>query len=448
VRLALVAVVAIGVGVRVPTLDQPLLETGHSWRQTQTAWTARIFHEDGINLLGPEVPVLGPPWQLPFEFPLFQAIAAVAMNSGMDEETSLRLTGLLSFALTGAMVWFLSRRLVGEAGATAALAAFTFSPLGLLWSRTAMIEYLATAGAVGFAWAALSWRDSGSSRAYFAAIALGSAACLVKVTTGAFWVLAFALVATRRQGRFNPTALGMAATPLAIGAAWTQYSDLVKGATAATAGLTSAGTVEWIFGSLAQRLEPATWASIGASLVILAGLAVVPICVVVVSGRVRAEPAWGALVVVAVLPPLVLTNLYAEHDYYAMAVSPAIAVIIGGCLALLWRDGLRGRLVAGELVAIAIGALVVTSGYWTAMFGPAVDPERVLPNAAVIAGATQPEDLVVIIGREWNPALFYYADRRGVGLPPEAQPGQVAALRRSGYVVFDCPVDGSCALRP
>ena len=50
------------------TLDQPLLER-HSFRQTQTAYTARIFHEEGIDLLHPKLPVLGEPFEVPFEFP-------------------------------------------------------------------------------------------------------------------------------------------------------------------------------------------------------------------------------------------------------------------------------------------------------------------------------------------------------------------------------------------
>ena len=61
----------------VPTLDQPLLEK-HAWRQTQTAYSARIFHEQGIDLLHPKLPVFGEPFEAPFEFPLCQAAASRA----------------------------------------------------------------------------------------------------------------------------------------------------------------------------------------------------------------------------------------------------------------------------------------------------------------------------------------------------------------------------------
>ena len=38
-------------------------------------------------------------WEVPFEFPLFQAAAAVVMDAGIAEDTALRVTGLASFVL-------------------------------------------------------------------------------------------------------------------------------------------------------------------------------------------------------------------------------------------------------------------------------------------------------------------------------------------------------------
>ena len=68
--------------LRIPTLSLPLVEA-HAFRQTQTAWTAVIYHREGINLFQTPMPTLGPPWVVPFEFPLFQGIAAVAMDLGV-----------------------------------------------------------------------------------------------------------------------------------------------------------------------------------------------------------------------------------------------------------------------------------------------------------------------------------------------------------------------------
>ena len=83
IEAALVAaILATYLALVAPTLGRPLLES-HAFRQTQTAYTARIYHEQGIDLLHPRLPVLGEPFEVPFEFPLFQAAASIAMDLGM-----------------------------------------------------------------------------------------------------------------------------------------------------------------------------------------------------------------------------------------------------------------------------------------------------------------------------------------------------------------------------
>jgi hypothetical protein len=52
---------AVAVIVRLPTLAFPIVEA-HSWRQTHTAFPAVIWAKEGLDLLNPQVPVLGPPW--------------------------------------------------------------------------------------------------------------------------------------------------------------------------------------------------------------------------------------------------------------------------------------------------------------------------------------------------------------------------------------------------
>ena len=194
--------------IHLPTLGAPILDR-HPFRQTQTAYTARIFHEEGIDLLHPKLPVLGPPWEVPFEFPLYQAAAAAVMDVGVPEDQALRLTGLASFILTAGLLWLLVCRQAGWLGATVAMGVFLFSPLGIAWGRAALIEYLALALSLGFALAGMRWRADRSGIWFVLALALGCLAALVKITTAVFWILPFALLAVRRDddpqtGRSGP----------------------------------------------------------------------------------------------------------------------------------------------------------------------------------------------------------------------------------------------------
>lgn len=58
----------------------------YSFRQTQTALTAYWFVKNGFSLAY-ETPVGGPPWSIPFEFPVYQYIVALASqitNNSLD----------------------------------------------------------------------------------------------------------------------------------------------------------------------------------------------------------------------------------------------------------------------------------------------------------------------------------------------------------------------------
>ncbi|MGZ6268896.1 MAG: hypothetical protein ACXWNR_10105, partial [Candidatus Limnocylindrales bacterium] len=49
------ALLGLAVLIHIPTLGQPLLET-QGFRQTTTAFPALLFHQEGIDLLRPQVP--------------------------------------------------------------------------------------------------------------------------------------------------------------------------------------------------------------------------------------------------------------------------------------------------------------------------------------------------------------------------------------------------------
>ena len=182
------AMLAVGLLVRLPNLNAPLLAIS-SFRQTETAYPALIYHQQGINLLFPQLPVLGKPWQVPFEFPLFQAMAAVLMNLGGAADWAMRVSSVICFVATAVAVWGLVRHLSTRTAAGIAVLVFLASPFNVWWSRASMIEYMATAFSVGYVWAGMIWIDNRQRRFAVLAIVLGSLAMLVKVTSAVFWMV-------------------------------------------------------------------------------------------------------------------------------------------------------------------------------------------------------------------------------------------------------------------
>ena len=430
VSLTLVAEVAAVVAVLgalviyvAPTLDLPLLEK-HAFRQTQTAYTARVFHEDGIDLLHPKLPVFGEPFEAPFEFPLFQALASIPMELGVETDTALRATSLACFLLTALLLYGLVRYVAGPASGIAALTAFTLTPLAVVWSRTSMIEYLATAGAVGFAWALILWRDR--RRPVFLALALaaGLVGMLVKPPTAVFWILpalAFrptTIAGRARRQRFDPWTIVAVAVPLAAGSVWTRHADAIKAASPVTDWLTSWELRRWNFGWVRQRLDPDVWQLLveRAGLLMIGLLGILLLPAIVAAVRSRQWPFWVGIACAGVLPPLVFLNLYVNHDYYLAGVSPAFAALIGLGAGWIWAR-LRNRrfaVVALPVMGLVLvwGSLELGRGYWLRIHGGYEDL-LVLPLAHEVQRHTRPDDLVAVVGLDWSPAVLYYAHRRG-----------------------------------
>jgi 4-amino-4-deoxy-L-arabinose transferase-like glycosyltransferase len=446
----------VAVLIRLPTLDLPLLER-HAFRQTQTAYTARIFHTDGIDLLHPQLPVLGPPWEVPFEFPLFQAGAALLMDAGVDETIALRGFCLAWFIVSAVLLYALVRPRIGRVGAIAALAVFLFSPLDLVWSRTSMIEFLAVAASLGFAVAALRWRDDGGARWWALAAALGSIAMLVKVTSAVFWIVPFALLGfgrdagARRHWRSIP-AWGLVLVPVAAGLAWTRHADAIKAASDATAWLTSGALVTWNFGTLEQRQDLGAWASaLRPSLVLTAGglLPIAAIAAAWVAVRRGQWRFWAWMAVAFAAPVLVFFNLYVVHDYYSAAIAaPAAAIVGAGVSGLAGSRHQVARLALGVAVVAFAVVGAVNLEYVLPIYGRPPISTAVLDLADQVAAETLPDQPVAIIERDWDPSLLYYADRRGSMVRGAAwPPGMLERFLADGWAVYRCPFGADTCVR-
>jgi hypothetical protein len=440
--LVVVVVLAVLVAYVAPTLDAPLLEK-HAFRQTQTAWTARVFHEDGIDLLHPKLPVFGAPFEAPFEFPLFQALASVPMAAGVAEDTSLRLTCLACFILTALLLWGLVRHVAGAVSGVAAVIAFTFTPFALVWSRTAMIEYLATAGAVGFTLGVVLWRERRHPALFVAALAAGLVGMLVKPTTAVFWILPALAYRPRALGggtprrRIDPWLAALVAVPFVAALAWTRHADAIKAASPVTEWLTSSNLQRWNFGWPAQRVDPSAWQAIlqhtVPSLLSLYTLLLVPAAIA--AWRSTQRLFWLAVASAVLLPPLVFMNLYVNHDYYPAALSPAIAALVGLGGGWVW-SAVRPRWLVAALpvaaVLLAWGTLELGRGYWLRIHG-GYDDLQAMPLASEISGHTRNDDLVGTVGLDWSPAVLYYAHRRGNMVTAHARDAGLDAIHDDGY---------------
>jgi hypothetical protein len=183
--MVFVVMLVLSAPFRLMNLGQPFTDE-HEFRQTQTALSVWDMRAHGISLLHPKLPLFGPPWECPFEYPVFQLVAAgvdsIAPWKNLD--ISIRLTSLAFFYLTAVALYLLTRLLFrkGEA-ALFVTAIFLFSTYNIFWSRTSMIESTATFFALAYLLTFLRWTHKPSWVLFSLCLIFGMLGALTKITT-------------------------------------------------------------------------------------------------------------------------------------------------------------------------------------------------------------------------------------------------------------------------
>ena len=406
------------------------------FRQLQTALSTYWLVHDGWSLNYP-LPLFGPPWSVPMEFPTYQMmVAAVHLLTGMPLEQAGRLTSIACLLaalpalhdLLGVAVLRHSRRLI-------VLAVVITSPVYLFYARTFMIETTALACSVWFL--ALLRRALEHPRAGWVAATTFAAtlAALTKITTFVVFGLPAAglvlwhLWAARRHRPAGPgyrqlllAAVIPAVVSLCLAWWWIRHGDAVKDSNPFTGFLTSRELRGWNFGTLALRFDWSFWVHVQENIVgynlAEGAIAIALFCVPFAPARSRWLAA-GAVLAFAT-GPLVFANLYHIHDYYYAANSLLLLSAAGLMLASVWDDARLPRganwLALGLMLAFQLHAFY--RGYYSHHRHPAPPP----PALAAIIRETVPEDGVVLIyGADWDPLLPYYARRRALMVPGERE---------------------------
>ena len=418
--------------IRIYRFDFPIIG-GWQFRYTQTAWGIRSLMRDGLNPLLMETPVLGPPWRIPFEFPIFQLLAAtIGRLGGLDPAHAGRLTASLVFAGGIAAVYALARRLCGITVATTSVVLYGFSAFGLNWGSQLLVDFTAATLGVAFVVALLRHLDGPGSARLILVVVLGTLAILAKSTTGVAWVIVGGTLLVARLPTWPSRArlwLPSIGVPTLVGVAWTRYTDAVKLDNPHAAWLTSnrlnfsghhfrrpADLVEmdpWRL-LLEHALQPAVGGVlIGVGLVIAAW---------VLADQRRTV---GVLTAVMVTGPIAFNGLYLTHDYYFIASFPALCILAAvGIVTIASGIARSPRAAGGAGLGLAM-TLALVGLSWTSPEG--IENMNMLltrQRAATVdysdvTDHTTADDRLIVIGLDWDPTLLYVTDRKGLMLRPE-----------------------------
>ncbi|WP_165585302.1 hypothetical protein [Roseococcus sp. SYP-B2431] len=427
------------------SLNDPLLDQ-HSFRQTQTALSVYWITQGG-PWLAYETPVLGSPWAIPFEAPVYHLPVALLARLGVPLDAAGR---LMSFAFLLAAAWpmrMLWRDLkLPPVGYPMACALLLASPLYLFWGRTFLIE--SCAWFFGLLWLALFVRFLLTRRAApaLAAVLAGSLATLAKATSFPAFALVGGLIALPHGWRWLRQGLslrllglvlcGGAALflPFVSGLAWVAYSDGVKGMNMLGGFLTSASLGTWNYGTLDQRFSGRLWEQVIGRRILpdifgtLGAFALIPLLAALLCRRSLLAVAVGILAFLT--PILVFTNLHLVHNYYQYANGAFLIAAMAVALGTLARYRL-GAPLAALVLLLLLGSQAARfqrqNMGWIAAGAQGSPTQRI----GLLARDAIPEDgALIVVGDDWSSMVPYYARRKALTVPGWAPPAQVEAVLR------------------
>jgi hypothetical protein len=378
----------------------------------------------GSPLLAYETPVLGPPWSIPLEFPVYQAGVAVwSKVTGAPLDQSGRMVSLTFCYACLLPVFWLQRRLELPAACFVCFAIlYLTSPLYLFWSRAFLIE--STALAFSFGYLAVCWvvlQGGGRRRLLWWAASLGSAAALVKVTTFAAAMAAIgilcALAWMRKRPRLTHAVqwlLATVAVPVGAEMWWVRFSDAVKVRNPLQF-LTSDELAKWNFGELGFRFSAEFWSTVanrmGHHLFGKGWLVVLVVGVALWSRQRKEVREWAAIMAASFwCVTLTFANLHYVHDYYqcgsAAYLFLGFAIVCGAA----WNRGKVQRAGCAVLLAVLVAgnAWVYRVRYYPSL----LTNNAYFKTAKYLKATTAQADVILGYGLDWDPTIAYYGERR------------------------------------
>lgn len=401
---------------------------GCEFRQTQTAISALFIQREGNFSLAYPTPVLGKPWSIPMEFPLYQwTVASFSTATGMPLTQAGRAVSMVCFYLALPAIYLLLARLgLPRSRRLVVLGMVICCPLYVFYARSFLIETMAWMFGVWFMLAYVNAVERRSAGWLAVAAVMGAGAGLVKVTTFMFilmpalaWTLIWFWRARPGQPeggwpawrRITIWSLAAVAGGCIASVWWVRYSDAIKAASPAGDFLISSRMHVYNFG-IGQRFDANVWNFHWKVLfneivwwpVLVGAVVLIPLV---------ARRWWwiaGLMVVFFFAIQVVFPILYAWHEYYYVANAFLLMLAIGLALIGLLESRLP-RAVAWLLIVMAcagqMGLFHRTHLPILKAWSPGGSPMTVMLN-----DLTGPDDILVISGNDWSSMTPYYAERR------------------------------------
>ncbi|MGV8026747.1 MAG: hypothetical protein AB2L18_09340 [Anaerolineaceae bacterium] len=429
------------------------------WRSGQTFMTSLWFEKEGISLLNYQTPIYGYPWQIPFEFPLYQALGVIITNIGSflnvfhTLKSGMHITSLICFYASAIFLillcweYFRDRILI-----LIILIIYLWLPYNIQYSTEILIDYLAVAFALGYLFFFTKWIDSPT---HFGNVIWGTIfgifGCLVKITTMGIVIIPIILmickvikeqnlrldfslfrrenikkIVTNKSLQF--LFIGSILIPICITMVWTIHSDAIKNANIQTMWLASSNLSSWNYGTFAQKTSFSNWVEWFLKIrefFLFGPLIVFPFIGIVFLKKQSTK--WQDFFCSTILSPLltifIFFNLFL-HDYYYIAISPFMSVSIGVGIFYSIKYIISQNKWFLVFFLIIAGFIIMQSYEKIKIMQQDTESSvskfeiQTIPLAKRVMELTPENEYVISIQEDWKPNFLLYTERKGLIYTP------------------------------
>lgn len=401
------------------------LDDLYGFRQAQTAIVAFWLVKEP-HLFAYQMPSLGYPWSVPFEFPVYQWIVSFLAKAGVPLVPAGRVVSFIFSVgcLMPIKILMDEFRLPLRSFLIFAVL-YLACPFCIFWSRTFMIESTALFFSLCWLAAFIVHRRNGAMLPATLSLICGILAILAKTTTflgigtvaGCFVVFDLLGWFKHRAPPIRRIAVGICLCfiPLLVGYVWVEISDHIKSANSYGAMLDSKKLLPWNFGTPGQRLQlPHLFArsleqDFG-NLWVFAPLALV------LSFLTRYRFVVALTVGVYLVGFLLFSNLHIVHTYYQASTAIFIVAAVGIAINALYESHQK-------LVATALFSVILFSQFqfFNQFYWPLLTFDRT--GGAAIQAALKAKSItsekqgVLIFGADWSSVIPFYSERKSLAVP-------------------------------
>lgn len=427
------------------------------WRSSHTLLTSLWFQKEGISLFNYQTPIYGPPWQIPLEFPLYQAISTIFSNiTRLDLTLSSRLMSLAIFYVTALFLLLLCVEFIqSKSLCLIILTVYLWLPFNIRYSTEILPDFLSVALALGYLYWITKWLTSPRNILLFAlAVLSGCLGAVVKITTmPIIMVPAILMTLYGLQGwginlrellslkkmavaiRDHPLAFlllaGIVILPLLSAVLWVKFGDGIKQANFYTAWFTSANDSDWWMGTTSQKLSYTEWLGKFENIknyFLFGPVIYLPVVGVLCLNKLplKSRCVFGSALTGAVLTIFIFFNSY-FHEYYYIAVSAYLSILIGFGIYCLYVFVLQRNIWWHVFSGIAVVFILMVGIEKFSFILATVKKEikytnsELVPLAIRVAEITPENEYFISIQDDWYPDIMLFSQRKGLIISPREE---------------------------